>query len=290
MCTFAKIGKTVNSRKLLTETIGKITLPETADELRETALVLLEHVTGLSRTALIAGSEIDEVAVNRICACLPRLNRGEPLQYITGEAWFYGRTFKVSPAVLIPRPETEELIDLIKTLLPPQTPATILDVGTGSGCLAITLKLEMPACKVMALDVSTAALQLAQSNATLHQTHVDFFPCDFLNQTPHVAPLDLLVSNPPYLSQQELSTLQTRVKDFEPHQALFVPGNDPLVFYRALACKGKTLLKPGGWVVAEIHEQRGAETAAVFTTEKYQNVKTIKDLSSKDRMVMAQRV
>jgi release factor glutamine methyltransferase len=282
----------MNARKLLDETIEKITLAESREELRELALLLLEYATGLHRTEMLAGKMValDADAQARIEEGIVRLNRGEPIQYLTGTAWFYGRTFKVTPAVLIPRPETEELIDVVKTLFDTHTPFAALDAGTGSGCIAITLKLEMPLCHVFALDISPKALEVARHNARILQASVQFMQGNMLQEIALASSsLDLLISNPPYIAEHEINSVGINVARYEPHQALFVPGNDPLLFYHALAENGKRLLKKNGWMVAEIHAHRGAETARLFTLANYQNVRIIKDLSGHDRIIMAQK-
>jgi release factor glutamine methyltransferase len=292
MFTFAKISKSMNARKLLDETIEKITLAESREELRELALLLLEYATGLHRTEMLAGKMValDADALARIEEGIVRLNRGEPIQYLTGTAWFYGRTFKVTPAVLIPRPETEELIDVVKTLFDAHTPFEAMDAGTGSGCIAITLKLELPLCNVFALDISPEALEVARHNARVLQASVQLMQGNMLQEIALASSsLDLLISNPPYIAEREINSVGINVARYEPHQALFVPGNDPLLFYRALAENGKRLLKKNGWMVAEIHAHRGPEAARLFTLANYQNVRIIKDLSGHDRIIMAQK-
>ncbi len=278
----------MNSQKLLRQTIDKISVPENPDEIREMAFALLEHTTQLPRAALLAGNEVSADSVAWLGEAVARLNRGEPVQYITETAWFYGRKFRVTPAVLIPRPETEELINVVKKIFSADTPLTLLDVGTGSGCIAITLKLEMPNSHVLAMDISHEALAIARHNARAHKADITFLPGDFLNEDPEVNNLDLIISNPPYIAQHEINSLQANVKNFEPHKALFVPDDNPLVFYHALAQKGKYLLKHNGWIIAEIHELRGQETANVFKAEGYEPVRILRDLSGKDRVVIAQ--
>ncbi len=288
MFTFAKIDKSLNTRKLLEETIRQINLPETAVEIRETALVLLENFTGLNRAEILAGKEINlnpglhEKIVEGIC----RINRHEPVQYITGKAWFYGRKFRVTPDVLIPRPETEELVDVVRSIFPASAPLRMLDVGTGSGCIAITLKLEFPQSRVYAIDVSHAALTIARMNAENLPAPVDFMLCDFLQSAPDVSELDLIVSNPPYIAGYEKDLLKQNVVNYEPHLALFVPDDNPLVFYDALARKGKQLLKKNGYIVAEINERLGRAVTAVFDSSGYAT-RLFKDMSGKDRVVIA---
>lgn len=288
MCTFAKITKSLNTRQLLDEIIRQISLPEPADEIREVALLLIENVSGFSRTEILAGKEIQPTdwLQQKLYDDILRINLHEPVQYITGRAWFYGREFRVTPDVLIPRPETEELIDAVHNLFPAHAPLQILDVGTGSGCIAITLKLEFPQSKVHAIDISPAALHIAHINAENLHAPVEFMGCDFLKYRPDVSELDVLISNPPYVAEYEKESLKPNVVNFEPHQALFVPDDDPLIFYKALAVQGKQLLKKNGCIVAEINERLGKESHDVFTAYGY-TARILKDLSGKDRILVA---
>ncbi len=230
---------------------------------------------------------------------LTRLRAHEPLQYILGETEFYGRTFTVTPDVLIPRPETEELVQQVlqdvgksntqSSILHSQF--SILDVGTGSGCLAVTLAAELPTAQVEAWDLSEAALAIARRNAGRNGVTVSFRNQDVLT-APFFAlasPLSLLVSNPPYVTRSEAERMQPNVLDHEPHLALFVPDDDPLVFYEALARLGTQALVPGGRAFVEINERLGAETAEVFRRHGFASAEVLRDLSGKDRFVRAER-
>lgn len=283
-----RLPKSLNTRKLLDETIRQINLPEPADEIREVALLLIENVSGLSRPEILAGKEIAvaDWQQKKLRDDVVRINQHEPVQYITGRAWFYGREFRVTPDVLIPRPETEELIDAVRNIFPAHAPLQILDVGTGSGCIAITLKLEFPHSKVYAIDISPAALNIARLNAEHLNAPVEFMWCDFLKSSPDVSHIDVLISNPPYIAECEKELLKPNVVNFEPHQALFVADDDPLIFYKALAKKGKELLKKSGYILAEINERLGKESHDVFAAYGY-TARVVKDLSGKDRIVVA---
>ncbi|WP_057936996.1 peptide chain release factor N(5)-glutamine methyltransferase [Algoriphagus resistens] len=215
-----------------------------------------------------------------------RMKSGEPIQYILGKGPFYGREFLVAPATLIPRNETEELVHLI---IKENRVAglKILDVGTGTGCIPITLALEMANSEVFAVDISEEALEIARQNSDLLGANVIFSTCDILTQVPEVSNLDILVSNPPYIPVQQKNQMQKNVLDFEPELALFVSDENPLIFYRTIAEKGKQLLKPGGKLYFEINEKYGKEVADLLQELGYLEVKVLKDLNGKDRIAKA---
>lgn len=217
---------------------------------------------------------------------LRRLQQGEPLQYIEGKAPFCGMEFAVRPGVLIPRPETAELVDWIVQDHASQAPR-LLDMGTGSGCIAIALDKLLPLAKVEACDISTEALAVATENNGRNGTSVEFFHHDMLDLS---APLphsyNILVSNPPYIKQSEQTSMEQHVTEWEPHTALFVPDEDPLRFYRAIAEIGMTeTLEPGGCIYVEINQALGAETVALFESYGYKEVTLRKDFYGNDRMV-----
>jgi release factor glutamine methyltransferase len=189
--------------------------------------------------------------------------------------------------VLIPRPETELLVgEVLKTEL--NTPR-ILDIGTGSGCIAITLSLEIPNSKVYAIDVSQDSLNTAKNNSNKLGAEVTFILQDFINDSSSLDPVDLIVSNPPYIRNSEKASMKSNVLNYEPHQALFVSDQDPLIFYKAIASKSKALLNPSGKVFAEIHENFGYEVKDLFQANGFSEVKIIKDLDGKDRIVAAHK-
>lgn len=279
----------MNSRKLFVELLIRVDLPELPSETHEKVLMLMEKVFGLTRTQLLAGHEVqcDKPTRALLNAWTDRLNNHEPVQYITGEAHFYGRTFKVTPDVLIPRPETEELTDELIDICLQRGYSHILDIGTGSGCIAISLKLALPQATVHATDISETALKVAAENALRHGALIYLTRHDILHQDLHHTPLDLIVSNPPYISATEISLLEPHVSRFEPHLALFAPVDDPLVFYRAIASKAITCLKPEGMVAVEINERYGQEVVDIFMLAGFNEVCVIKDMSGKDRIVTA---
>lgn len=215
-----------------------------------------------------------------------RLQRGEPLQYIEGKAPFCGMEFIVTPAVLIPRPETAELVEWITTEHATQGPR-ILDLGTGSGCIAISLSQQMPQATVEACDISTEALEVAQTNNHENSTSVTFFHHDILSlDSPLPHSYDILVSNPPYIKQSEATDMENHVTQWEPHTALFVPDDDALRFYRSIAEIGQTdALHPGGCIYVEINQALGKETVELFESYGYKEVTLRKDIYGNDRMI-----
>ncbi|MDO9552687.1 peptide chain release factor N(5)-glutamine methyltransferase [Rhodonellum sp.] len=215
---------------------------------------------------------------------LEKLLRGMPIQYILGKAPFYGREFKVGPEVLIPRNETEGLVHLI--IKENQTPGLkILDVGTGSGCIPITLALELKNATVFGLDISEIALEMAKENAKSLKADVLFFHCNILQDEIPIQGLDILVSNPPYVRDSEQAQMHQNVLQYEPHLALFVADDNPLIFYRSIAEKGRIALKPGGKLYFEINEAFGPETKKLLEDLGYSEIHILEDLNGRDRMV-----
>lgn len=235
--------------------------------------------------------EINLLLKNKLQQQLDELLQNKPVQYVLGEAWFYQLKFNVNEHVLIPRPETEELVQLvIQEMHSSKDPLKkkLLDVGTGSGCIAITLKKNLPAALVSAIDVSDDALSVAVSNALLNDVSVAFNKIDFLNEKEwsSIGEFDVIVSNPPYIPLNEKAEMDKHVIDFEPHIALFVPENDPLLFYKKLAMFGKNHLKPGGKIFLETHAHYAKKVADHLATF-YTSVNIIKDISGNDRMIIA---
>jgi release factor glutamine methyltransferase len=218
-----------------------------------------------------------------------RLLRGEPLQYVLGQADFYGYKFKVDPAVLIPRQETEELVYMI---LEQQgnKPLRLLDVGTGSGCIPITLKLKRPAWQVEAVDVSPEALQIAADNAQRLGADVRLQQLDILDTAnwPTLPPYDIIVSNPPYIPPSETKHVPPHVLEHEPHLALFTETEDALVFYRAIAAFARQQLRPGGWLYFELNEFNGEQVLEVVESQGFNQVGLERDLNGKSRMLKGQ--
>lgn len=220
-------------------------------------------------------------------SALHQLEKFVPIQYILGETEFYGLHFKVGPGVLIPRPETEELVDLI-IKQSPKGQISILDIGTGSGCIAVTLAKWLPQAKVTAIDFSQEALETARQNAAQNRVEVCFVEKDILKTDKLHQNFDCIVSNPPYVLNIEKQKMQPNVLEHEPHAALFVPDNDPLLFYRKIAQLAQKHLNPNGKLYFEINEAYGNETVYLLESLGFKNVLLNKDLFGKDRVVSAQ--
>lgn len=278
----------INSKDLFRDLRKQLTLAEEAGELDSIVHFLLEDLAGISRSDVLIQREVSLSSEEQrlLEAAVKRVNTGEPVQYITGKAHFYGYEFRVDPSVLIPRPETEQLVrEAIKQS--DFTPGKILDIGTGSGCIAIMLANHLPEKTVLAYDISDAALILATANANALSVRVNFRKVDILKEAIAEHELDMIVSNPPYVTVSEKASMKNNVLQHEPHLALFVPDNDPLVFYKAIAEKGYVALKAGGKVMVEINEQFGNETAEVFRQAGFRDVLVLIDFQGKDRIVSA---
>ena len=250
---------------------------------------------GLSLTDILCGkvtqlSADDQTELEKIVI---RLEKGEPVQYVIGVADFYGRPFHVEPGVLIPRPETEELC---RWIIPCQSNADILDIGTGSGCIAITLALEMPEAKVTAWDISDEALRIASANAKALGANVTFQKHDALNISPFSFLLppssnyNLIVSNPPYVCDKEKAAMEQNVLNYEPHLALFVPDDDPLLFYRAIASYAITALKPEGQLFFELNPVYAHETEELLAGMGFQHTERRQDQFGKQRFLKAMKI
>ena len=219
---------------------------------------------------------------------IERLKKQEPIQYIQGYSDFCGLRFKVTPATLIPRPETSELVEWIASEHSGKI-VNILDIGTGSGCIAVSLAHKLPKSNVTAWDISTAALAVAAENSHNNGTEVTFERVDILSYEPKSAQFDIIVSNPPYIKENEKSAMHNNVLDWEPHTALFVPDSDPLLFYRTIAEKGLQMLAPNGTLYFEINRAHGAEATKMLADYGYTNIELRKDFADNDRMIKATR-
>ena len=268
------------------------------------AQLVLEECTGFTRTHLLLNKQQSLTAEqeNTIRELLPRLQQHEPVQYLLNKAWFYGMELYVDKNVLIPRPETEELVDwIVKDVKaagldvferkPMQADVTsqvkILDIGTGSGCIALALKKAMPKAEVWGCDVSEEALTVARRNGAALNIRVDFQGVNFLDesQQKRLPSVDIIVSNPPYIPLRDKDSMRPNVLNYEPHTALFVPNNDALLFYKAIAHFAKKRLHDGGFIYLEIHEELGEAVANLFKSEGYLEVELRKDMQGKKRMV-----
>lgn len=219
-------------------------------------------------------------------AILERLLQYEPLQYVQGIARFCGNDFHVAPGVLIPRPETAELVELV--MKEGWKDACLLDIGTGSGCIAISLAKAMPQAEVTAWDISSEALAIARLNNERLQANVHFEECDVLTCQPNENEVyDVIISNPPYITQREQADMEENVLKWEPHQALFVPDDEPLLFYNRIAQLGRNLLKENGKIYFEINRAYGKEVVDMLKEKGYRSIQLLKDLYQNDRFVTA---
>ena len=271
-------------------------------EAKEMVFAYIEDVFGYKRHAhvLHPDLELSDSQTAKAMANFARMASGEPLQYVTGKAFFYGREFKVDQNVLIPRQETEIICqEVLKSVNASPSHCRILDLCTGSGCIAWTLSLEMPGSKVQAVDISPGALSVASSQDFEEEVtrtgalKPDFIMADVLKGPQEGifknAQFDIIVSNPPYVMDSEKVLMRANVLEHEPHLALFVPDTDPLKFYKAVAVWVSALLSPEGFAVVEINEALGKETADVFVEAGFTDVQIIKDLHEKDRFVRFSR-
>jgi len=255
-----------------------------------TSSIILEY-TGMSRAAQMAfgDRQPDHGARERILSAASRASRGEPLQYITGYTEFCGHRIRVEPGVLIPRPETEEMATMIISENRGYK-GTVTDLCTGSGCIAIALSMAFPGAKVVATDISPAALRVAADNIAATGAPVTLSESDIFSHDQSSVPLSgIIVSNPPYVTESEKMAMHVNVMDHEPHEALFVPDSDPLIYYRRIADIASTRLASGGTLWLEVNENLASETARLFSAGTYRQVQIIKDLRGKQRFIKAQR-
>lgn len=257
-------------------------------EARTIALLLLEKVCGMSTAEALSGSEKGDGHEAELKEMAERIARGEPVQYVLGEADFCGLRLSVEPGVLIPRCETEELVEWAAESFEPAGAGRVLDIGTGSGCIAIALARRLPGVQVEAWDVSEKALQIARHNALTNEAAVAFRLVDVLKEDGNDGPLfDMIVSNPPYICEEEAEEMEANVLEHEPGLALFVPDSDPLLFYRRIAALGLRMLTEEGLLFFEINRRFGQETVLMLQGMGYREVELRKDLYGNDRMVKA---
>ena len=263
------------------------------DEASVMAGWVFENKAGLKRSDILKDPELilDIDTIEKLNYSLQRLLQHEPVQYILGETWFCNLKLKVNSHVLIPRPETEELVDWIiedNKKENNEKHLSIADIGTGSGCIAIVLKKKLSAAHVTAIDVSKGALITAKENAIDNEVKIDFIQLDFLDEPTweSLNSFDIIVSNPPYIPVNEKEKLHKNVTLFEPHTALFVPDHSPLLFYEKIALFAKEHLKEDGIVYAETHEEFANAAARVFS-KQFQQVTLKQDILGKNRMIKA---
>ena len=274
--------------KAITRQINdNLSCSHTAGEISALTRIIATELLGVSQMAFYLKDDITLTAEQQTLFdnSIERLKKQEPIQYILGYSDFCGLRFKVTQATLIPRPETSELVEWIASEA--TCNGSILDIGTGSGCIAISLAHRLPQSKVTAWDISPDALAVAAENSKANSCAVAFEEVDILAYEPTGEQFDIIVSNPPYIKENEKAEMHSNVLDWEPHTALFVPDNNPLLFYRAIAEKGLVLLKPGGKLYFEINRAHGKETIEMLESLGYTDIELRKDFAENDRMIRA---
>ena len=272
--------------------IKEITLqlvPQYSDsEARSIAILLMCNITGLSYTELLIHTpSLNEEQKEELRKKIERVKKNEPLQYVLGETIFYGRRFKCDQRALIPRPETEELIDWIINDVSNDGNIRILDIGCGSGCIAITLSKEIKNSTVTALDISEEAISLTEENCKINNCKVECINDDIFNFSD--AQYDIIVSNPPYICDNEAANIESNVIDYEPHLALFVPDNSPLKFYEKITEYAARNLRSRGKLYFEINRKYGKEMQLLLEKFGFINIELRKDISNNDRMIKGEK-
>jgi len=260
--------------------------------------LIMEDITGWDRSRRVIHHDalLSEPQLERYTHCKEELLHGRPTQYVLGHAWFCGMRLQVDEHVLIPRPETEELVMEVKKMYADISTDRdhlfkMVDIGTGSGCIAIALKKYFPDWDVWAVDKYNGALAIAKKNAVLLDTEVRFVASDILKEakTDLLPAFDLIISNPPYIPSEDKSAMDDRVLDHEPHDALFVTDNDPLQFYKAIIAFSEQHLLRGGMLFFETHELYAQEVAALLEANGFEHIVVKKDFQEKERIVMGRR-
>jgi release factor glutamine methyltransferase len=282
------VENATNSKVLFNTAVRQLKPLYGPDEAEAIAFLIVEKTTGHSRSQILAAVPATLRMIEAFERALNRVARHEPVQYVLGEAHFCGLSFYVNPSVLIPRPETELIVEQALLHAKPLAQPKIFDACTGSGCIAIALQHHLPMADVTGADISEDALQVARFNGQRLQAGVQWKRMNILTDRPGGF-FDLLVSNPPYIPVNEKIKMPENVTKYEPGLALFVPEQDPLVFYRALAGISVENLSPGGALITEVHERLGREVANLYEQSGLVNVNILKDFAGKDRVVMGAR-
>lgn len=261
------------------------------NEIDSLFFIALEYVTSISKIEYILQKEeeISEEKLIELKFILEELTKNNPIQYITKNAYFYGLNFYVNDKVLIPRQETNELVDWVLMSVTHSKPIKILDIGTGSGCIAITLKKNLPLSEVFAIDISNEAIQVAQKNANNNEVEINFLQKNILEINDLKSNFDIIISNPPYVLELEKLEMAPNVLDNEPHLALFVPDNNPLLFYEKITEIALKNLIEDGMLFFEINQYLSAETKKMIENKGFKNVTLRKDLQENYRMVLAKK-
>lgn len=263
----------------------------TVNEARELSFMTIEYLFGLSKTQILADKFliVDSSTQAQLEHIINRLQNQEPIQYITQKATFLEFDFKVSSDVLIPRPETEEIVVRLVEKFKNKSDLQILDVCTGSGCIAISLDKSLQNCKVTGVDISEKALEIAEFNTKKLNSNVQFVKRNVLVDEIELGEFDLIVSNPPYVMESEKKLMQENVLNYEPHLALFVSDNNPLVFYDTITKHASKILKIGGLLAFEINERFGKEVEMILYKYEFVQTQILKDIHGKDRFVVGER-
>lgn len=288
----------MNIKSLKTYFFAELKTIQEDSEIESFFFILTEFLHNLKRidVSLHPDFEITESYFKKWQTIISELKTEKPIQYITGEAWFYGLRFEVNENTLIPRPETEELVEWIvesqkskveNLNIQKSNNLTILDIGTGSGCIPITLKKEIPNAQVSAIDISEKALEIARKNASDNQVEVNFIHRNILETESLDEKYDVIVSNPPYVRNLEKQEIKRNVLDYEPHLALFVADSDALLFYRKIAQLALKSLSPNGKLFFEINQYLGKETVELLEQLGFKNIELRKDFVGNDRMICA---
>lgn len=277
-------------RQLMDEARGKLAPIYGDGETTWLLRTIMEHVKGWNQVELLlrADKEVSDFTIGRVNEAVDKLLAGEPVQYIYGDTYWYGMTLKVTPDVLIPRPETEELVDMI-VKENSGNDLRVLDVCTGSGCIAVALAKSLNFPSVTGIDISEAALAVARGNASDQKVKVDFRKADALSLTPADGQYDIIVSNPPYVMESEKQEMDKNVLDHEPHIALFVPDNDALKFYKAIATYSREALSDNGTLYFELNPLTADELADWMRKEGWSDVQLLPDMHSKIRFMVAKK-
>lgn len=277
-------------RQLLNESSERLTPLYGKGESEWLLRTIMEHVKGWDRVELLmrADKEVSDFTVTRVNEAVDRLMAGEPVQYIYGDTYWYGMELKVTPDVLIPRPETEELVDMI-VKENPQNDLRVLDICTGSGCIAIALAKSLKFPEVSAIDISEAAIKVAIDNASSQKVKINFRKDDALALPAVKEEYDIIVSNPPYVMENEKKDMDRNVLDHEPHLALFIPDSDALKFYTAIADYASDALREGGRLYFELNPLTAEDLAEKMRKQGWQDVQLLPDMHSRMRFMVARK-
>lgn len=278
----------MNILELYNDLVLKLSSIYNIQESKNIASLIFENLTEIRNVEKINAQEsLNLNQIEQFRFYTSQLLNHKPVQYVINEAWFDGMNLLLDESVLIPRPETEELVDWIRKTYSPNESIKILEVGTGSGCIALSLKKYFIKSTIVAIDVSEKALLVAKKNAQKFSLPIDFMNSNFLTEFNTNQVFNIIVSNPPYISIKESKEMKQHVLHFEPHEALFVENSDPLIFYNKIAAFGRTHLTNTGSVFVEINEAYGTETKTLFESYNYSEVIIKKDMQGKDRMIQA---